>query len=284
MKQKSIFIKLAFFVILAVSFALALLAKNIFPHAYGQDDEAELLVLMYHSVLKNPARTGKYTLTPNRLEEDIIYLLENGYTSVSAKELIRYTVSGGRLPDKPVLITFDDGMYNNYEYVLPILEKHKIHAVFSIVGSYTDEYTENNITNPGYSYLRWCDVKELSNSEYVEFGNHSYSFHTISRARFGTQKNKGESTLDYINAFHKDTQKMQSAFLTNCNFHPVIYTYPFGSYSRESTRVLKKLGFPITLSCTEGINLITRNPDCLYLLKRYNRDGRLTTREFFSKL
>ncbi|MCR4692798.1 MAG: polysaccharide deacetylase family protein [Firmicutes bacterium] len=244
----------------------------------------KLPVLMYHSICSDASKTGKYVLTPKAFEDDMKYLKNQGYTAISAKQLIKYVYLGEDLPEKPIILTFDDGMYNNKEYVLPILEKYDFCAVFSIVGSYTDEYTENNIVNPDYSYLRWSDICLLSENPRIEFGNHSYAFHSISRKRYGTKKNKNESLLDYINAFYQDTEKLQSKFFSSCNFKPVIYTYPFGSYSKESLRVLKKMGFLVTFSCFEGVNTITHDADCLFMLKRYNRDGRISTSAFFSKL
>ncbi len=244
----------------------------------------ELLILMYHGVLKDPKRTGKYVITPQKFEEDLVYLKKNGYGFVTAKQVVKYVFSGAPLPEKPVLLTFDDGMYNNLEYVLPLLEKHDAYAVFSVVGSYTDEYSEKDIVNPAYSYLRWCDINSLAASGRVEFANHSYDFHSSAGTRIGAAKKKSESDLEYIENFHSDTQKLQSAFQTNCNFQPFIYTYPFGSISRESRRALSKMEFLMSLSCTEGKNYIQRNENCLYLLKRFNRDGRLSTESFFKKI
>lgn len=270
--------------ILAVSLIIPISAKTKTKTVFEDFDTVNLPVLMYHSINPKPDKTGKYVITPQNFENDIRYLKEKGYTAISAKELLKYVNLCEPLPEKPVLITFDDGMYNNMEYALPILEKYDFCAVFSVVGSYADEYTKNNIVNPDYSYLRWCDINELSDNSRIEFGNHSYNFHNISGERYGTEKKKSENTLDYIDAFFEDTQKLQSEFLQNCNFKPFIYTYPFGSYSEESYNVLKKMGFLISFSCTQGINKISHNGECLYKLKRYNRDGRLTTYDFFKKL
>ena len=252
---------------------------------FTENVPVHLPILMYHSVLQNPQRTGKYVVTPKKLEEDIIYLKNKGYETVSLKQVIKYVYNGEPLPEKPILLTFDDGMYNNKEYVLPILEKHDACAVFAVVGSYTDEYSESNVTNTNYSYLRWCDINEIMETGRVEFASHSYNLHNISAKRYGTAKNKSESSLDFISLFHEDTQKMQSAFSANCLFTPYAYAYPLGNFSIESERVLKKTGFLASFSCIEGINIITQgNPDCLYLLKRYNRDGRISTQNFFKKI
>ena len=277
--------KKVFAVILVFLFCFIFIGENerILP-VFNTENGIKLPVLMYHSISDNSAKAGKYVLTKSGFEEDMKYLKEQGYNTVSAKELIKYVYLGEALPEKPIVLTFDDGMYNNKEFVLPVLEKYGYSAVFSIVGSYADEYTENNIVNADYSYLRWQDIAELSENPHIEFGNHSYAFHSISRKRYGTKKNKNESILDYINAFYQDTEKLQSEFLTNCNFKPVIYTYPFGSYSKESVKVLKKMGFLVTFSCFEGVNTLTHDADCLYMLKRYNRDGRFSTKELFKKL
>lgn len=280
MKLKRIFF---FFIIFAFFFLYTAKITEVLP-VFNQDDSIKLPVLMYHSVNDDSSKIGKYVLTKSQFEEDLKYLKDKGYSTVSAKQLIKYVYLGEELPEKPIVLTFDDGMYNNKEYVLPLLEKYDYCAVFSIVGSYTDEYTENDIVNPDYSYLRWQDIAELSENPHIEFGNHSYAFHSISRERYGTKKNKNESLLDYINAFYQDTEKLQSEFLGSCNFRPIIYTYPFGSYSKESIKVLKKMGFLVTFSCFEGVNTLSHDADCLYMLKRYNRDGRLSANQIFSKL
>ncbi len=251
---------------------------------FENSDYVPLPVIMYHGVNKNPSRSCKYVITPEKLEEDLKYLQDKGYTGVSVKDIIKYVNLSEPLPDKPVLITFDDGMYNNMSVALPVLEKYNFNAVFSVVGSYTDEYTKSDITNNNYGYLRWCDIKELSDNPLIEFGSHSYNFHNISKERYGTKKKSYEKSLDYINTFYQDTQKLQSEFLLNCNYKPIIYTYPFGSFSSESYKVLKKMGFLVSFSCTQGINKLTHDSDCLYMLKRYNRDGTISTWEFFSKL
>lgn len=271
-------------IILTLAVLICFSSKNAVIDVFKRSDDINLPVLMYHSVIRDPSRSGKYVITPEKFEEDLLYLIQKGYTTVSAKQLVQYVYNSSPLPKKPVVITFDDGMYNNYKYILPILQKYNSCAIFSVVGSYTDEYSLSNIVNPSYSYLRWCDINEIAETGLVEFGNHSYAFHTISSARYGTQKNKYENSLDYISTFYSDTQKMQSEFYSNCNFRPIIYTYPFGSYSKESARVLKKTGFLLSFSCIEGINTISHNKDCLFMLKRYNRDGRISTYEFFSKL
>ena len=97
-----------------------------------------LPVIMYHSLLKDPARSGKYILPPDVLREDLQYLKGKGYQTVTMNEVIGYVSGEGILPEKPVLITFDDGFYNNLTYLLSILEEYDAKAVLSVVGEYAD--------------------------------------------------------------------------------------------------------------------------------------------------
>ena len=247
-------------------------------------DGVDVLILMYHSVLKDTARSGKYVVTPDTLRNDIKYLKQNGFTFVSAQEIIDYSEHGTLLPAKPVLLTFDDGHYNFSGYVLPILEETGANAVVSIVGSYTDEFSESNIKNMSYGYLRWSEVYDMFLSNRVEVGNHSYSFHSTDKGRNGSKKKKSESMTDYERIFREDTEKVQNRCMTKTGFEPVIYTYPFGAYTAETTDWLREMGFKMSLSCTEGMNTITRDPTSLFLLKRYNRPSGISSEKFFAKI
>ena len=54
--------------------------------------------------------------------------------------------------------------------------------------------------------------------------------------------------------------------MTKQALQPIIYTYPFGAYSEETTDMLKSMGFKMSLTCNEGINHIT-DADSLFMLK-----------------
>lgn len=244
--------------------------------------EVDLPIIMYHSVLKDTSLSGKYVITPKTLENDIDYLKEKGYTFVSSSDVVAFTEGKCSLPSKPVMLTFDDGFYNNYGYVMPILAKKNAKAVISVVGSYTDEYSKSNIANMTYGYLRWSEIYEMFLSKQIEIGNHSYNFHSNTNGRNGSKRKYGEGENDYISIFSSDTQKAQNRFMEKTGFMPFIYTYPFGAYSEETTPVLKDMGFKMSFTCSEGINKIT-DADSLFLLKRYNRPSGISSADFFEK-
>ncbi len=243
----------------------------------------DLPVLMYHSVLKDKASTGKYVVTPKSFESDIKYLTERGYKSVTAKEVAGFVCGENDLPEKPYLITFDDGCYNNLTYVLPILKRYDAYAVVAVVGAYSEKFSELDEKNPSYSYLRWCDIKELADSGRVEIANHSYNFHSYDHKRIGAKIKKGEDKEEYRLTFLRDLEKADELLYNNCQIDTKIYAYPYGAYCDQSEEILEESGYIMTFTCNEGINKIGKNLNDLKLLKRFNRHGLWTTDEFFKK-
>ena len=118
----------------------------------------------------------------------------------------------------------------------------------------------------------------------MEFQNHSYNLHTTNNGRNGSMKKRNESLEEYSKVLKADLGKLQEKFQENCNYTPNTYTYPFGAISYVSTDILKEMGFKASLSCWAGTSYITKDPECLYMLKRYNREGRFTTENFFKKI
>lgn len=243
-----------------------------------------LPVIMYHSILDNNSRVGKYVILPSTLEQDFKYIKEQGYTSVTLKNLLDYSQNKATLPDKPILITLDDGYYNNYTNLYPLLEKYDMHAVISIIGKYTDlysEYTEKPSNN--YSHMSWDQVRELLQSGRVELANHSYDMHG-QEGRHGLKKDTRESQEHFLNAVKSDISKMQSRMSEELGTSAQFMAYPFGYYDEDVEKLVQKMGFLGSFSCYERVNVITPTPESMYLLGRFNRPHGVSTYEFFSKV
>ena len=271
-------------ILLFLTLLVTLLTVGISIVIATSEDYIDVPIIMYHSILKDPSRSNKYTVTPAVLEEDLKYIKDKGYTTVTIADLISYVYDDSPLPEKPIVLTFDDGHYNNYGYLFPLLEKYDMKAVISIVGSYTDKFTETDEANLNYSYLRWKDIKELMDTGRIEFQNHTYNLHINTGKRIGTKKIKGETDEHYKSILKDDILKLQQEFEENTNYTPKCFTYPFGGISNASLDIIKELGFKASLSCEQGINKLTKNPNSLYLLKRYNRPSYISTYNFFQKI
>lgn len=248
------------------------------------EEKIDLPIIMYHGLLKEEKRQGAYVISPSQFEQDLRYLQENGYTTVVVADLIAYVQDGKPLPVKPVMLTFDDGFYNNYVYAFPLLKQYNCKMVLSPIGRYTDEYTQNKDTNPNYAHCNWEVIREMMASGLVEFQNHSYNLHSIDHGRKGAKKKTVESLVDYRTLLVEDVMKMQNRMHEETDYTPTAFTYPFGAVSSESLPILKELGFQATLICESHINAITRDPECLYGLGRYRRPAKTSSEAFFKKI
>ncbi len=241
-----------------------------------------LPIIMYHHVLKDKSKLGKYIVSPKEIEKDIIYLKEQGYTTIVMEDLINYVKNDIALPEKPIMLTFDDGYYSNYTYVLPLLEKYDVKAVISVTGGYVQKSTEEGNLNPAYSYLTWDLINELVNSPYIEIQNHSYAMHEICERR-GCLIMKGESYEKYSEEMINDIGKLQNIIEEKTGYRPTTFTYPFGFVCKEGNDVLRKMGFIATLSCYEGVNISSGKEEELFELKRFNRPSGISQKKFFEK-
>jgi len=236
---------------------------------------------MYHQILKDKKTWGKYVISPDDFEKDLIYFIENGYTTITVQDLIDFEYNDKELPDKPIMITFDDGYLTSKVYVLPILQKYNVKAVVSIVGEFTDRFTENKDAGLSYAHMSWDDVRELVNSEYIEIQNHSYNMHKISE-RKGITKLRKESLEDYRKALNNDILHMQDLIEKNTGYKPMAFTYPFGSISKDAEPILRDMGFLALFTCNEGVNMLRGDKEELFNLKRYNRPYGIDRDKFFS--
>lgn len=259
-------------------------SKNAVPSSTeSATDTVCVPIIMYHNILKSNSRSSKFIVTENQFEEDLKYLKEKGYNTVVMEDLVAYVYDNKPLPEKPIVLSFDDGYYNNYVYAYPLLKEYGFKGVLSVIGYYTDLYTENGEKNENYSHVTWDDIKEMSTSGVIELQNHSYNLHSTDKGRNGSKKKKGESQDEYKKVLTEDLKKLQTNFKEKMNQTPTTYTYPFGSVSEASYDIIKEMGFKCSLSCESGINNVSKDENCLYMMKRCIRTPSISVEKILTK-
>ena len=147
MKKKIIIVILIIILITIVGWG------SIKYYQYKKRPDVKIPVLLYHNFVTTVPESDpdnfNYINTPQSFEENIKTLLENDYKVISIKELNDANIRKSKLPSKPIIITFDDGYYSNYEYIYPILKKYNIKASIFIV---TDKIGKEI---DGIKYLGW---------------------------------------------------------------------------------------------------------------------------------
>lgn len=137
-----------------------------FPTIHEQARIAKVPILMYHDIL--PKKEVFFDVTPQELEAHFKLIQAQGITPISVDLLLEHLQKGVPLPDKPVLLTFDDAYGGHYHYVYPLLKKYGYPAVFSVYIKKMDGKTKR-------TSLTWEQLKEMSIDPLVTIASHTIS-------------------------------------------------------------------------------------------------------------
>ncbi|MBQ1202290.1 MAG: polysaccharide deacetylase family protein [Clostridia bacterium] len=248
-------------------------------------DAAVVPIVMYHGLLPEKARQGTYVIAPSLFESDLQYIQRAGYTPILMRDLLAYVEQGKPLPEKPIILTFDDGYYNNYAYAYPLLQKYGMKAVISAIARWSQFYSDTpaEANRPLYSHITWDQMREMTDSGLVEMQNHSYDLHHADGGRKGASRLRTESVAAYQTLLEEDLTTAQRLFADKAGITPTTFAYPFGAMSPEAVPVLQKLGFRATLTSESRVNVV-RPQDSLYGLGRYLRPNGVDSRTYFDKI
>jgi peptidoglycan/xylan/chitin deacetylase (PgdA/CDA1 family) len=281
--KKTVWFGMVAWCVALVLFLLHFVTSTVKTDAAVSEEPIALPIIMYHGLSLNPAKQGKYVISPKVLEADLQYLKQNGYTTVTMAEVIQYTTQGKPLPEKPIMLTFDDGNYNNYVYAYPLMKQYQSRMVLSPIGEAVDRYTKLGNCEVEYATCHWQHLREMQESGLVELQNHSYQMHSLSD-RKGSSKKATETAEQYRLDFTNDVKRMQQRLLDELGKEATTFVYPFGAVSQESVALLKEMGFQATMNCESRVNAITRDSDCLFGLGRYLRTSTPDSATFFQTI
>ena len=136
-------------------------------NSQSSEDTYELPILMYHHVSPLASlQSSRWNVSPQLFEEQLFYLQEQGFYSVTLEDWRRSIATCQPLPGKAVILTFDDGYQNFSEYAWPLLKKYGFSAIVFLIVNAIGSEMENN------PCLGWSQIKQLQ-AEGVEFGSHS---------------------------------------------------------------------------------------------------------------
>ena len=241
-----------------------------------------LPVVMYHQLCADEARAGDYVLPLWQFENDLKYLKAQGYETVSVRQLLDWTEGRGSLPEKPCMITFDDGYETTGVWAVPLLEKYGFCAVTAVIGSVARQFSETPDHTLSYSHLSWEALAALSRGGVTELQYHSWDMHRLG-ARRGMNRRRGESEADYRAALEADLARFRAAAAEHGVALAPAAAYPFGAYCALTEAVLRENGLRLGFDCTERVNVLTGTPEELFSLGRFNRAWGKSSEAFFAK-
>lgn len=189
-------------------------------------------IIVYHSVrptdpLHSPLQK-EFEVSPEIFENQLLFLRDNGFTVISFSALLDGLAKKNSLPEKPVILTFDDGWMNQYIYAFPLLKKYGMTGTFFVF--------TNAIGHP--HFLSWDQIKEMDRVG-MTIANHTKSHPFLF--------NITDDHLLYDEII-TSKQILEEHLGKKVDF----FAYPFGRYNAPSVVMVKKAGFSAARSTYAG--------------------------------
>lgn len=217
------------------------------------------VILMYHSVGDNEVF---FTVKTEEFVKQMDYLSKNNYKVVPLNSF----TEGGKIEDKTVILTFDDGYEDNYKNVFPVLKKYGFPAAVFLATGFIGSSMNNSYNKP-LDMLKWDQIKEMHDSGIIDFEPHTKSHRNL------TEINLREVS-DEIYSSKGD---IESNLNKQCNF----FAYPHGSYSDKIKELLKSFGFLGAACTSEGV---FKSGEDTFSVKRNSIDRTVNMTIFKGKL
>lgn len=179
-------------------------------------------------------------------------LKEAGFQTITLRDMKRiYEGEEIALPEKPIMVTFDDGYLSNYEIAFPLLKKLEMHAtIFTIV-----ERRDNNHPN----HFLWEKGKDMLDSEWIDIQSHTYDHHYFidEKDNYGpalTTMKGEESFEEYRLRISRDLcfakERMEAELGTGIS----ALAFPYGAYSNEVVSVARECGYELLFTGESRLN------------------------------
>ena len=213
----------------------------------------ELPILVYHHVVPGHS-PGLLFVTPEGFEQQLKYLRDNGYRSVSFDDLADCLEYGAPLPERPVIFSFDDGWENQFQYAFPLLEKYGFSATFYVVTSYLDHQ----------NFMTVNQLKTMLAAGMV-IGSHSRTHPAL------PSLGNGPRLKDEIFASKTWLEEQLGVAIDT-------FAYPYGSYTAAVAAVVKAAGYRTARTVDAGTHTAADNLETLpaVLFSQYANHYRAT--------
>ena len=209
----------------------------------SQARTAGIPVLLYHDI-SNEFR-DEYTISPGLFAVQMEWLYANGYRAVSLRDI---GAPGQAVPERAVVITFDDGYATFMDYAFPLLQQYGFKATINLVGEYVGTYMEMGGRRPMFG---WDEYRHLARSGLVDIGCHTHALHKY--GHLGVSGVSGDVLANDLRIFQETLRKQTGR-------NADILAWPYGLYTRKSIAVAVQAGFRHILTSRRGLFEVAGNP------------------------
>jgi len=241
-----------------------------------------LIALCYHNIAAE-WDGDPMTTTRDQFQAQMAWLKAQDYHPISVQQLISARNQHQSLPEKAVLLTFDDGYAGVYEHAFPLLKQFNFPAVLGLVTDWLETSALQQVhydtgLKPRSDFLTWPQVDQMTASGLLEVASHSHDLHhgisgnpfvdlqpAATTRRYDTTEQSYESDEQFHQRIKSDLQQSSDIVFKHLKLRPRVMVWPFGEFNRETLDIAQSLGFSLSMSLQEGSNNQIDSP----VIKRY---------------
>lgn len=229
-------------------------------------------VLCYHDVEEVANDPDGMTVSTANLTAHFAWLRENGYKVIDIDDLLAAREGKRLLPEKAVLLSFDDGYASFYRTVFPLLKAFDYPAVLALVGRWIETPAGETVPYgdlqvPREHFMSWEEIREVADSKLVEIASHSYDLHhgelanpqgntqpAMTTRHYDQASGRYETDAAYRQRLAEDFTRNTELFQERLGRRPRVMVWPYGEYNGLSRELAAEQGMKITLTLEGGVN------------------------------
>ena len=232
-------------------------------------------VLMWHNLAEESS--GDMTISLDTFRAQIEALHEAGFKTVSLQQLYDYVHFGTELPEKPIVLTFDDGYFSNYEYAYPILREYGMQATIFAIGVSVGKDTYKDTDHAMTPHFGADEAREMVDSGLISVQSHTFDMHQWPPFEDGNAQVRetllpfdGEADADYEAAVEADFAESRE-LLESITGQPVnALAFPEGAYVTLTQDALRSAGAELTFTTVRAVNTVVKGlPQSLCAMPRF---------------
>ncbi|HKQ25714.1 MAG TPA: poly-beta-1,6-N-acetyl-D-glucosamine N-deacetylase PgaB [Burkholderiales bacterium] len=274
------------FMLVALRFAAGAMGMYLIgTAAQAAENALSYRVLCYHDVQEDVrVNPDPYAVDSAQLVAQFAWMKDNGYRVVSLDDVIAAKEGRRALPEKAVVLTFDDGYRSVYTRVFPLLKLFKYPAIVALSGRWLDAAPGETVEYDGKRvarerFLSWEQIREMADSGLVEIASHTYDLHrgipanpqgslvpAVIAYSYDAANNTYEDEPAHLARLRADLARNSKLIESKTGRRPRVMVWPFGRDSMQAIAVAREIGMPVTMSLADGANNL--NDD----LSRVRRD------------
>lgn len=232
-------------------------------------------VLMWHNLAEESS--GDMTISVDTFRAQIEALHEAGFKTVSLQQLYDYVHFGTELPEKPIVLTFDDGYFSNYEYAFPILQEYDMQATIFAIGVSVGKDTYKDTDHAMTPHFGADEAREMVDSGLISVQSHTFDMHQWPPFEDGNAQVRetllpfdGGADADYEAAVEADFAESRE-LLESITGQPVnALAFPEGAYVTLTQDALRSAGAELTFTTVRAVNTVVKGlPQSLCAMPRF---------------